>query len=413
MINSRVLLLCLLSLSGLAQVRPVRPPSRPPAKAPVSAPFTLERLVRRLQDVANKEYTEGALVKRVEKDGVDFSATEANLLRLTRAGASPALLETVKRLSPAVHQPPPVIAKPDPTGDLKISCEPAECLVSISGAAPVLTNGGVLVRKGLKHGTVPIEVSKLGFRPFKSSAVVQAGTVEMHTALQPDPAMRQKWGADLNAKMIEALGGEAHLSAVMGFLATGEATVWGQNGKKYSSSIELLIRTPDKAFFRTTSGKRSVYQVDFFPKFRSKSNVSEEESRDLDAALRLYSKYQLYSVLNRLKASGARLSSDTPEMADGAEIHAETSTETVTLVLGGEGRPRELREDVPLGDGVRALYSSYRNQDGLFYPAKVTIVWAGPSKRGIEMEFHSFQINPNLKNESNYRVKKGSRAERR
>ena len=272
MINSRTLILCILTLPVLAQVKPARSPAKT-GKASVAKPFTLDRLVSRLADVTKKEYTESALIRRMEKDGIDFTATDANLSRLAHAGASPAFLDVVKHLAPVVHEAPPVIAKVEPTSEIEVSCEPAECQVRIGAAAPISTTGGKLVHKGLKHGAVTVEVTKLGFRPFKTTAMVQGATAEVKAVLQPDTALRQKWGADLKAKVIDSIGGQARLKPATAFFASGDATIWGQDGKKYTSSLEVLIRPPNKAFFRASAGKRSLYEADFLPVFRSKSSV--------------------------------------------------------------------------------------------------------------------------------------------
>jgi len=377
-------------------------------KPAVPATFTLERIISRLQEVAKKDYPEAALIKKIEKDGIDFLATPQNLSRLRDSGASASLLDLVKRLAPVPAPPPPPVPKPDPTGTVQVTCAPAECLVSFGGKAGIATIGGKLIRRGLAQGTVPIEISKEGFLPFSRDVKVIPNEVHVVNAeLKPTLSTKQSWGAQLRENAEQALGGISGLRETQSVLASGDATVWGHDGRKYTSSIEMLLRMPDKAFFRTRAGKGSTYEVEFLPAFRAKSNLPEQEARDLEAGLRLLRKYQIAAVFDRISQPGSEVIADSNGPKDAAGFRVKSGTEDLVILLDKDQRPKEIREDLPFGEGIRALYSAYKMKDKAYYPDQISILWPGAPKQGISVQFHSVEINPDRKKDAGFRLKKG------
>ncbi|MDQ6676035.1 MAG: hypothetical protein M3Z09_01920 [Acidobacteriota bacterium] len=397
---------CLILHPSPGQTQSARlPPNR--QKAPVAAPFTLERILGRLQEVAKKEYPEAALIRKIEKDGIDFVSTPQNLSRLTDAGASASLLELVKHLAPVPAPPPPPIPKPDPTGTVQVTCAPAECLIALGGKGGTATSGGKLIRRGVAPGEVPIDISKEGFLPFSGAVkIIPNGTSFVTVELKPSLSKKQEWGTQLKDKAEQALGGESGLKQTRSVLSSGEATIWGRNGNKYASSLEMLLRIPDKAFFRARAGKASTYEVEFLPTFRAKSNLPEQEARDLEAGLRLLRKYQIAAVFERISQPWIRLIADSDNPRDGAEFRAKSSAEDLIIVLDSNRRPKEVREDLPFGEGIRALYSAYQSRDNAYFPTRISILWPGSPKQGISVQFQNFEFNPDRKKDGGYRLKK-------
>ena len=401
-----IALLCM--SATVAQTQPLR--SRTKTKVPQSKPFTLERLIARLHDVADKEYTEAALLKKIEKDGIDFTATAPNVLKLREAGGSDSLLGIVRRLGPppAVLLPP--VVRLAPTGTVEVTCMPTECLVGFGEEPEVVAANGKRIRLDLATGNISIRVTKKGFIPWAGSAEVKANAKTSITAvLKPNLQTQQLWGIQLKDQIMQAVGLHARSQDSRTLLSLGDTTIWGHDGRKYTSSLEMLLRNPDKAFFRTRAGKHSTFEVEFFPTFRSKTNLREEEARDTEAGLRLFLKYQISALMDRLALPGIELIAETNQARDGVELLCKSSTVAFVVVLDSDGRPKEVREEQPVGLGIHAHYSAYRLLGKEYLPAEISVVWAGSPKQGIAVRLQKFEFNPNLKNDSGYRLRRSGR----
>ena len=360
-----------------------------------------------MQDVKNGVYPEPALVRQVLKDGVSFLATPRNNDRIKAAGGSADLVEAIRKLAPAPVPEPVAIVKPVPKGDLEVNCLPIECDVSVDNQ-PAKTNGGKLLIVSLPEREVTVTVAKEGFATSEFRVRISSERMSIvRTELKPTRATQETWGEQLRVKAVDALGGDAGIDSTRELFAVGDCTVWGSDGKPYSSSFEMLIR-PSKAFFRALAGKAGSYGVDYLPTFRSKTNFPEEQARALDAGFRLLNDYQLSRLMNRMRGPAMTLIADSAlaEKGKRAEFRAESSTDTFTVSLDKDGRPAELIQRTPLGTGVRAEYSDYSLERNAYVPTRVLVVWPGSPQQGISVHLTTIQLNPSKAIDSGKTVKK-------
>lgn len=394
-----------------AQAVPARTKGQTATKAISVVPFSLDRVSNGLKNVKNHDFTEAALIKRLLKDGISFTATQENVQKLKDAGASAALIDTVTRLAPP-PTPPPTIITPVPKGSLVVNCSPAECEVVVGARSPMRSVSGTLKASALPEGIISVNVLKDGFMSSKSAAnIVPDKTVSVSVDLTPTVGTLQLWGEQMLEKALAAMGGEPGLRQAKSVYALGDCTIWGRNGNPYQSSIQTLMRLPGKAFFRIRAGKAGSFESDYLPDFQVKTNFPEQEARDLDAGLRLLKDYQSGVILDSISSGRMSVTADKPVpiALDGAAFHAVSSTESYTVVLDADGRPREIRAESPAGKGIRAEYSQYQAQEGIYFPATVLIVWPGTPQQGIQVHFSTFQINPGDGLDAKNRLKKNRR----
>jgi len=375
-------------------------PGRPQVKGrPISVtPFTLDRVVGIIRHVKNGDLPEAALVKRLTKDGISFQATIENVMRLREAGASETLIQTVQKLAPAPPPLPviPVVVTAIPKGSLALNCSPAECDVNIGPTRHMRTVSGKLHVPDLEPGEVSVEVLKDGFAASKVEVkIVAEETTTVSATLEPTSATLRVWGEDLRRKAVDALGGAAGLHQSESLFGSGDCTIWGRDGNAYQSSIQLIIRLPEKLFFSVRAGKTGVFEADYIPAYRARTRFPEQEARELDAGLRLLKDYQLSTLFDRINSKEVTITANasTTTEFDGATFQASSSTETLTVVLNAQARPKEIREDSAVGKGVRAEYSEYRWENGTYIPATVFILWPGSSQQGIKIHLREISLN--------------------
>ena len=404
-------LLAILSMpASLLAAQKTRAKGRRRAAAPqVMKPFTLERTVSALQDVKRGIYTEPALIKQITKDGVAFTSSAENCNRIKEAGGSDSLVEVVRKIAPAPIPEPVVVVKAPPTGDLEISCSPVECEAVVDGKPMGATKGGKLELRSRLEGETSVRLAKEGFVPSESRVRIEAGkTASVHAELKPTRATQETWGQRLRNKALDALGGETGVNSMHDIFATGDCVVWGADGKPYSSAIQMLIRAHEKAYFRTQAGKSGLYEVDYLPTFNSKTNFPEQQARALDAGLHLLNDYQVAALMERMKSPPMTLiaESENPANLDAVSFRAEGSTESFTVRLGADGRPKEILQETPLGPGVRAEYSDYRLEKNSYVPTRMMIVWPSTPRQGISIHLLSFELSPAKTMDARNTVKK-------
>ena len=118
----------------------------------------------------------------VTKYGISFSLTSDVARELTQAGATPDLIETLRKLSPA----PPKPAAP-PLTDLMIHAQPGEAEVYLDDERRGTTSTeGTLKLSNVGAGLHKLRVSRPGFHSFETSVEVNEGKANAVVAtLQP------------------------------------------------------------------------------------------------------------------------------------------------------------------------------------------------------------------------------------
>lgn len=126
----------------------------------------------------------------VNKYGISFSLTPDVEKELTHAGATPDLLDTLRKLSP-----PPAKPAPPPMADLMIHAQPADAEVYVDDERKGTTSTeGTLKVSNLAPGPHKVRIARQGFHNFEMSVEVYegkantiVGTLQPNEPLPPEP----------------------------------------------------------------------------------------------------------------------------------------------------------------------------------------------------------------------------------
>lgn len=363
--------------------------------------FTLDEIIRFVEGIKKGIVSETRLRTLVMERGLDFSLPTADVEKLRASGASPELLEYLRQTA----RPLP-IAKPAPpkprVGTLAISCAPAECEISLNGTSRGSTRQGKLELAGLPVGKLYIDYRKAGFVGIQGSAVIEADrTVSASAALEPERAIRERFGKQLFEKILAALGGEEGLKDASYFQAQGSAKSYAKDGKTSAWTLLMRLKSPDRTFYRVVGGS-ITYEVSIIgPQYKSNEKLKGPIALELESDFRHLTDFQIASMIRRISTTKYTLlaNRDTPVPGEDFFLQAESSADVFTIGLDADMRPQHVRFESAsgLGSGLQVVYTDYVQKGKAYFPQTTQIRFPGAEQHGFEVKFDSIEVNPKLK----------------
>lgn len=397
----------LAALPGVASCQTSASEQKAPANKKSSSsflngpPFTLEQLQRLLrEDVIPMRRRREA----IENRGVDFAITPDIVKKLKAEGATSEILEFLQRNEqPAVVSV--TIPKPEPTGRLTISCEPAECDVSLNGAERGSSDGGVMELAGLRPGKWMVDISKQGYVSVQRAVTIEPDQVAaVSAALDPTRATEEVLGAELFEKIVNGLGGEAGLSELASVQASGSTTI-ARDGSSVRWTV-LMRNRPDRALFQARAGA-ILHEVGFTGnEFMASKNLKGEDAMELPTDFGFIRDNQLAALITRLRNPRFKLMAKHARPIAGEEfpLIAESPTETISIGLDDQLRPQKVRITTETGVGSALItYDDYFTSGNAAYP-KTMLIKPDGRTHGIEVRFDVVELNSSLK-DSDYKLR--------
>lgn len=361
-------------------------------------PLTLDQVRRLLQEDAIPPRRRK---EAIQNRGVGFSITPETLDKLKAAGATDEILELIEskaRPGAVASAPTPAPKQREELGSLAVTCDPAECEVSLNGKARGSSQGGVMELAGIAAGQWAVDVSKDGYVSRQNMVTIEADkAARITTVLDPTPATEEALGAALFQKVIEALGGEAGLKELASVQATGSTTI-ARDGNSVRWTLVMRNR-PDRALFQARAGA-ILHEVGFMGnEFVASKNLKGQDAMELPTDFGFIRDNQLPALITRLRNPRYKLVAKHAGPASGEEFHlfAEASTEKIAIGLDSALRPQRVRIATETGVGsVTITYDDYFNDGNAPYP-KTMQIKPDNRTRGIEVRFDAVELNTNLK----------------
>jgi hypothetical protein len=357
------------------------------------APFSLNDLLQRVGVIADKR-----LSIAIERRGLSFSPTQADLDKLKQAGASDELLLRIKVKAPPPKPVVPVVpAKPAIAGPMTLQCVPAECDIAINGKPKGTTTRGSLTIDGQPAGETVIDFKKDGFEGIQIAPALRPGAPYAHTArLKPAPAYQASLGKDLLAKMTEKLGGAAAFQQAWGVTASGAATLTQPGGQKTEWKLLARLKLPKMSYLEiNNNGMKwwiSLSGTD------AKADGSKQMrggpvAGELEKLAALYRDYQPAILVDRLKAMRLTAPDGVAEPSGAWRLHAAAQDAALSVFLTPEYTPmRVVSESAP---GIEVIYADYAIVQKAWYPKSMTIKFPD-QPHGFEIHFAQVRFDPKL-----------------
>jgi hypothetical protein len=368
-------------------------------------PLTLDQVQRLLrQDAIPLRRRKEAIQNR----GVAFAMSRDTIEKLKSAGASDEILDLIES---TIHPHPAAVPVPAPAptpvlrGGLTVTCEPAECDISLNGTARGSSQGGVMELAGIAPGKWVIDISKDGYVSRQSDVAIEANkTASISAVLDPTRTTQEVLGAELFKKVVDALGGEGGLKALSSVQAAGSTTV-ARDGNSVRWTV-LMRNRPDRALFQARAGA-ILHEVGFLGnEFMASKNLKGEDAMELPTDFGLIRDHQLLALIMRVRNPRYKLLAKHAIPTAGEEYHlfAEASTEKIAIGLDSHLRPQRVRIATETGVGsATVVYDDYFNSGETWYPKSMQIKPDGRA-RGIEVRFDNVELDANLK-DNDYKMR--------
>lgn len=364
-------------------------------------PLSLDQIERLLREdvIPMRRRTEA-----IENRGVDFPITPETIKKLKAAGATSEILEFLEhKAQPAVVAVS--IPKPQPLGNLTISCQPVECDVSLNGTMRGSSDGGVMQLAGLSPGKWAVDISKDGYISHQSIITIDGNqTASLSAVLEPTRATEETLGAQLFEKVLNALGGETGLSELACVQATGSTTI-ARDGSSVRWTV-LMRNRPDRALFQARAGA-ILHEVGFMGnEFMASKNLKGQDAMELPTDFGFIRDNQLAALITRLRNPRFKLKAKHALPVSGEEfaLEAESGTEKISIGLDDHLRPQTVRITTETGVGsVTITYDDYFTKGSTSYP-KTMLIKPDGRTRGIEVRFDVVELNTSLK-DSDYKLR--------
>jgi len=368
------------------------------------APFTFDQLLKLVrQDAIPLHRRKDAIASR----GLDFPLTSDELDKLRTAGVSDDLLKLIKSKAKPEEVVPPPPPKPQPQGALAVTCEPAECDVSLNGTPLGSTKDGRIEMAKLRPGSWIVDVKKNGYISHQTTVSVDAGhTVPVSVVLEPDRATQEAFGAGLFRKVVQAVGGEEAVKELASVQASGSVVVGARDGRIVRWTL-LMRNRPDRALFQIRAGGGILNEVAFVgSEYRTSKNLKGQEALDVPTDFGLIRDNQLSTLIAKLGNPQFKMVANHTTPVDGEEftLFADDGSEKIAIGLDNDLLPRRVRVTSASGVGSNVVtYSDYSKSDKISYPKTLEIKPDG-WQQGIEVRFDTVEVNPKL-NENDYKLK--------
>jgi hypothetical protein len=359
-------------------------------------PFTLDQVRRLLQEDAIPPRRRK---EAIQSRGVGFPISPETLDKLKAAGATDEILELIQnKARPAVAVSIPAPKQHEELGSLAVTCDPAECDVSLNGKARGSSQGGAIELAGIAAGRWTVDVSKDGYVSRQNMVIVEADkTARITTVLEPTPATEEALGAALFQKVVAALGGEPGLKELASVQATGSTTI-ARDGNSVRWTLVMRNR-PDRALFQARAGA-ILHEVGFVGnEFMASKNLKGQDAMELPTDFGFIRDNQLPALIARLRNPRYKLVAKrtTPVSGEEFQLFAEAGTEKIAIGLDSELRPQRVRIATETGVGSATItYDDYFKDGNAPYP-KTMRIKPDSRTRGIEVRFDTVELNTSLK----------------
>ncbi|MBV9296402.1 MAG: hypothetical protein JO145_12595 [Acidobacteriaceae bacterium] len=352
-----------------------------------------------VQWVERKVIPENRIVLAIKKRNLAAPLTDSEFDQLKAAGAPASVLDALRP-----QQVESSNKKIKVAGPLNLTCVPAECEVSLTDEKGKTTNykttDGKLTVSGLQPGTIQIQIAKHNpnYEVATSRVLLEADkekTVDRFV-LTPTLETRHLFGKQRLASLIQALGGKEGMSDLSSGTASGEATIWSEDGKSTAWSIKANWKIPGMALMDINgAGHETISVID--ASTRSKAKLKPAVAwvePSLQDFVRLFRDFQLPNVLDILGGNNVELLAD-PGTATPTTIQAKNDLAVYYVTLNDQSLPTTVRCTLKVGPTREILYSQYKPFGRSQYP---TIMQLKPdsSQRAIQMRFAKIAAVPGL-----------------
>ncbi|HLX46009.1 MAG TPA: hypothetical protein VKR43_21340 [Bryobacteraceae bacterium] len=355
------------------------------------APFSLNDLLQRVGVIADKR-----LAIAIERRGVSFSPTQADLDKLKQAGASEELLLRIR-----VKAPPPKVAPPPPkpalAGPMTLQCTPGDCEIAVNGKPRGTTARGVLVVDGLPAGDTVIDFKKDGFEGQQLSVTARANAASSHSVrLKPTAAHQASLGKDLLAKMTEKLGGASAFQQASGMTASGNAVLVQSGGQKTEWKVLARLKLPKMSYLEINANGMKWWDS------LSGADIKAEGSKqmrggpvagEMEKLTRLYRDYQPAMLVQRLQTMRLTAPDGVAEPSGAWLLHAAAENGSLDVFLTPEYTPMRVVSES--ATGVEVLYADYAIVQKAWYPKSMTMKFTD-ALHSFEIHFNQVRFDPKL-----------------
>jgi hypothetical protein len=355
------------------------------------APFSMNDLLQRVGVIADKRMSIA-----IERRGISFTPTQADLDKLKQAGASEELLLRIKVKAP----PPPLAVKPVPVpkpaiaGPMTLQCAPGECDIAINGKPRGTTARGSLVVEGLAVGETVIDFKKDGFEGQQISVTPRANVPSAHSVkLKPAPAHQAALGKDLLSKMTEKFGGAAALQQASGMTSSGSATLVQPGGQKTDWKLLARLKLPKMSYLEINGNGMKWWDSlsgDDIKADGSKQMRGGPVAAEMDKLTRLFRDYQPGSLVDRLKNMRLTAPDGAAEGSGVWRLHGVDAQGALEVFLTPEYAPMRV-----LADSVEVVYADYAMVQKAWYPKSMTLKFAD-QPHSFEIHFTTVRFDPKL-----------------
>ncbi len=342
--------------------------------------------------------TEEQVVKIIESRGVAYLATQDNMDALSKAGASLAILDAIRRIAPVR------------TGSLDIRCAPAECDFAINGRPAGRSTKGVFRLSDLAAGDLVVDIARDGYiTQQKVLTIAPNVNAEAAIKLDPTPATKNAAGKRLFDAMLAALAATPHTADAAKFSATGGATTYAADKQSEwtiavegsNSVIAMRLASPAGALEYTCTGQtcESPKGKSFF-RLKGAKAPPAPVSDELQIDLRAYSRFHYLGLLRSLMPPSIKFSASEPDGTETGERHlyADAGDLIYDIVMGSDLHPIAISyvSQAGLGSGLKITFGQYQAlSNGLLYPMRTAVSLADSAKHGIEVRFDKVDLaNP-------------------
>ncbi len=346
---------------------------------------------------------EGRLKEAIERRGIAFSPSPAQLDQLKNAGASPELMAVIVSKAPA--PPKPVTPPPPSTGAVAVECAPAECDIFLNGVAKGQTRNGALEIGQVPPGPAVIDFKKPGYEGEQASVVVKTGVrVTSSAKLNPTIATQQEIGRSVFAKMLDRLGGKAGLAEAAMLSATGNATLWPAGAQRTDWQITGRLKLPANLAYLEISGAGLNWWVSLKGSDARRGGSGKLKggpvALEMEKLIRLYRDYQLAALIGRIEAEKMKLLaiSANPDSAGKIGLKALGQPDSYRFSLTADGTPEKVTYESAsgLGSGLEVVYADYTKVGNTAYPRTMAIRFADQAQHGLQLRFDEVKSAPKL-----------------
>ncbi len=370
--------------------------------APPRAPLTVDEVL-----TAIYSWPAQGLPQLLESRGVAFPLTPEVRERLVKGGASENILRLIERLASA---PPPPPARPKELprpGLLRVVCSPPECEILVNWVSRGSTESGSRVFSDLPAGPVFVDFRKEGYEGEQKTVTLQLGVAaQLEASLKPATSTLERFGGEMFARMLAALGGEAGLSDVRSLRASGRVTLLEPGGASSEWNIAIRLQLPDKVLWDLkgagldwkvgTVGSQTATRG-------SRSLRGSSKAMELERNTHGFLTYQMAALVERARAGRFRIRADQLPPAEGktgAVLRLDAEVGSYSIQMGPDSLPRQLSYEsaAGAGGGWRVVYGDYRTVGRARYPMTMAIQFAGGSPHGVEIRLTALDPNARLEN---------------